>query len=282
MRDQVQHELDLANGKTSILELKESSIRNRILTCVALHLLQNLTGINAINYYSPTIFKDIGFTGTSTSLLATGAYGIIKMLTTVFFMIFFVDRFGRRPALLIGAVGAFCCMLYLGIFSTVTNSFEHTPPKGVGGNAAVAMIYLYAIFCGFSWNGIPWIFASEVLPNRVRGLGMMCTVCVQWLAQFMIVYSLPYMVKSIKQGIFFFFAACTLGAMIFAYFLVPETKGMCWRIRSCSLGRILHDSLLRNARLMRRLILLVSLEGKCTSHVMRRLDMCMWRMPDGA
>jgi MFS family permease len=230
MRDQVQHELDLTNGKTSVFqtfgELKEASIRNRILICVALHLLQNLTGINAINYYSPTIFKGIGFTGTSTSLLATGVYGLIKMMTTVIFMIFFVDRFGRRPALLIGAVGSFGCMLYLGIFSTVTNSFVVAPPKGAGANAAVAMIYLYAIFYGFSWNGIPWIFASEVLPTRVRGLGMMCTVCMQWLAQFMIVYSLPYMVKSIKQGIFFFFAACTVCALLFAYFLVPETKGV--------------------------------------------------------
>jgi sugar porter (SP) family MFS transporter len=230
MRDQVQHELDLTNGKTSVFqtfgELKEASIRNRILICVALHLLQNLTGINAINYYSPTIFKGIGFTGTSTSLLATGVYGLIKMMTTVVFMIFFVDRFGRRPALLIGAVGSFGCMLYLGIFSTVTNSFVVAPPKGAGANAAVAMIYLYAIFYGFSWNGIPWIFASEVLPTRVRGLGMMCTVCMQWLAQFMIVYSLPYMVKSIKQGIFFFFAACTVCALLFAYFLVPETKGV--------------------------------------------------------
>lgn len=88
------------------------------------------------------------------------------------------------------------------------------------------MIYIYAIFYGFSWNGIPWIFASEVLPNRVRSLGMMFAVCTQWLAQFMVVYSLPYMVASITYGTFIFFGSCTVIAFWFAYFFVPETKGV--------------------------------------------------------
>jgi MFS family permease len=182
--------------------------------------------INAINYYSPTIFKSIGFTGTSVQLLATGVYGLVKMATTVVFMVFIVDKFGRRPALLIGAVGAAVAMFYLGIYSELSDSFHKIPPKDSGSNAAVAMIYIYAIFYGFSWNGIPWIIASEILPNRVRTLGMMFSVCMQWLAQFMVVYSLPHMVKTITFGIFYFFGSCTLVALAFAWLFVPETKGV--------------------------------------------------------
>ncbi|KAI9729558.1 MAG: hypothetical protein M1834_006754 [Cirrosporium novae-zelandiae] len=230
IRSQISRELEVTGGKTSVIytfrEFRDSSIRNRIIISMLLMLLQNLTGINAINYYSPTIFESIGFTGTSTGLMATGVYGIVKMVTTVVFMLFIVDRFGRRPALLIGAIGAGFAMFYLGIYAKLSNSFNAVPKKDGGANTAVAMIYLYAIFYGFSWNGVPWIFAAEVLPTRARALGMMCSVCMQWLAQFIVVYSLPYMEASIKYGMFFFFAACTVVAFFFAYLFVPETKGV--------------------------------------------------------
>ncbi|CRG86998.1 putative quinate permease [Talaromyces islandicus] len=226
----VEHEIQLVNNSRSswqvLRECATPGVRSRIIISVLMMLLQNLTGINAINYYSPTIFKSIGFTGTSVGLLATGVYGLVKMVTTIVFMVFIVDKLGRRPALLVGAVGAAVAMLYLGIYSELSDSFDKVPAKDSGANTAVAMIYIYAIFYGFSWNGIPWIFASEVLPTRVRTLGMMFSTCMQWLAQFMIVYSLPHMVASIKFGIFYFFAACTIAALIFAYLFVPETKGV--------------------------------------------------------
>ncbi|KAI9929619.1 hypothetical protein AWENTII_009376 [Aspergillus wentii] len=148
------------------------------------------------------------------------------MATTIVFMIWIVDRFGRRPALLVGAAGAAFAMFYLAIYCQVSKSFDQSPPKESGSQAAMAMVYIYAIFYGFSWNGIPWIFASEILPSRVRTIGMMCAVCMQWLAQFMIVYSLPHMFASIKFGAFYFFGACTLVALAFAYMFVPERKGI--------------------------------------------------------
>lgn len=173
----ITHELEVSGGRRTTIqifrELRAPGIRNRVIICVLLMLLQNLTGINAINYYSPTILKAIGYTGTSVGLLATGIYGLVKMLTTLVFMVFFVDRFGRRPALLVGAAGAMVAMFYLAGYSALSGSFEGKTPTGDSGSkAALAMIYIYAIFYGFSWNGIPWIFASEVLPNRVRTLGM--------------------------------------------------------------------------------------------------------------
>ena len=230
IQSSITHELELSGGSRSYAkifkELTAPGIRWRAAMSVLLMLLQNLTGINAINYYSPTILKSIGYSGLSVGLLATGVYGLVKMLTTVVFMVWIVDRFGRRPPLLVGAAGAMVAMYYLAAYSSLSGSFEKTPPTDGGSHAALAMIYIYAIFYGFSWNGIPWIFASEVLPNQVRALGMMFAVCMQWLAQFIVVYSLPYMVTRITYGTFIFFGTCTVVAFFFAYFFVPETKGI--------------------------------------------------------
>lgn len=148
------------------------------------------------------------------------------MVVTLIFMAFFVDTVGRRPALLVGAVGAAFAMFYLAIYSKLSNSINSTPPRDAGANGAVAMVYIYAVFYAFSWNGIPWIFTSEVLPTRTRTMGMAIGTAVQWLSQFIVVYSLPHMIRGIKYGTFFFYAACTVVAFFFAFFLIPETKGV--------------------------------------------------------
>lgn len=185
-----------------------------------------LPSVNALNYYSNTILENIGFSGSSVSLLATGIYGIIKFCVTLLYMLFFVDRTGRRSALLVGAVGAGIAMFYLGAYTKISGSFDHSVPQDGGARAALAMIYVFAIFYGFSWNGIPWIYSAEILPTRVRTLGNMIVVCMQWLAQFTIVYSVPHMITNIKYGTFIFFGCCTVVGFVFAYLCVPETKGI--------------------------------------------------------
>ncbi|KAG5807279.1 hypothetical protein H9Q74_007970 [Fusarium xylarioides] len=182
--------------------------------------------INAINYYSPTIFKSIGFTGTSVGLLATGIFGIVKMAATMLYAAFLVDKLGRRPLLLIGGVGSGIAMFYLAGYSKVSGSFDHIPLMDAGARTAVAMVYIYALFYGMSWNGIPWLFTSEIIPNRVRTLGMAFCISVQWVTQFIVVYSLPHMVIGITYGTFLFFGACTVLAIIFAWLFIPETKGV--------------------------------------------------------
>ncbi|ENH66730.1 Quinate permease [Fusarium oxysporum f. sp. cubense race 1] len=171
-------------------ELAAPGVRNRLLLGMSFMMLQNLVGANAINYYSPSIFASIGLTGRSVGLLATGVYGIIKIVATSLFVRFIVDRFGRRVPLLIGSAVALTSMLYLGIYCAVSGTFSGGASQSAG--------------------GIAWIFCAEIFP-----LG--------WLGQFIVVYSTPYMMEKFKWGTFIFFAAFIVVGIIFAYFLVPET-----------------------------------------------------------
>ncbi|KAI1012258.1 hypothetical protein LB503_004719 [Fusarium chuoi] len=86
------------NWRQIFSELFQPGVRGRIVLYCGLVSFQNFTGsIDAINYYSPTIFKSIGFTGTSVGLLATGPFGIVKMAATMLYAAFLVHMLGRRP-----------------------------------------------------------------------------------------------------------------------------------------------------------------------------------------
>jgi MFS family permease len=168
------------------------------------------------------IFKELGYSSTEVALLATGVYGIVKMVSSLVFALFIVDRFGRRPALLVGAVVMAICMFYIGGYAKVAGA----QAGGAGAQASLAMVYIYIIANSASWTSIPWVFASETFPTRVRGLAMMFPTCMQYLGQFTVVYSLPYMVNAMAYGTYLFYAAWIVVGFIFTYFFVPETKGV--------------------------------------------------------
>ncbi|CAK7221909.1 hypothetical protein SBRCBS47491_004690 [Sporothrix bragantina] len=210
-------------------ELCAPGVRNRVLLSICLMMLQQLTGINAVNYFSPIIFQELGYSTTEVALLATGVYGIVKMVSSILFSFFIVDRFGRRPPMLIGAAVMAVCMFYVGAFAKIVGNDPATAQVGggsPGGQAALAMIYIYIIANSASWTSIPWIFAAEVFPTRIRSFAMMFPTATQYLGQFVVVYSLPYMVNSIKYGTYLFYAAWIVVGFVFTYFLVPETKGV--------------------------------------------------------
>ena len=229
IQQSIVHEIETTGGNQNMFQILREAlqpgIRNRIAIGAIIMTLANFSGVNAINYYSPILLKSLGIQGTSVALLGTGIYGIVKCVATIIFIFFVIDKFGRRPALLLGAIGAMTSMFYLAVYSKLSGSFYHPVKDDAGSHAALAMIYVFAVFFAFSWNNVPWVLAAEILPNRVRALGMMIAVAVNWLMSFVVVYALPYMLKGIGYGTFILFGACLFTGLVFAFFFVPETKG---------------------------------------------------------
>ncbi|EUC61117.1 sugar porter (SP) family MFS transporter [Rhizoctonia solani AG-3 Rhs1AP] len=226
IRAQFERETQGGNNEGLTAKLKElgkPGIRNRLGIGMCIMMCQNLTGL--FQYYSPTIFSSIGITGTSNSLFATGIYGVVKMVATLIALVWLVDRIGRRKPLIVGALVGALSMYYIAGFIAVAK------PSGTGsptpaGKFAAACIYIFAIAFCMSWNGISWIICSEIFPLSVRALGQTITSATQWLWQFVVARSTPYMIKNIGYGTYLFFGTCMILMIPWAYFILPETKGV--------------------------------------------------------
>lgn len=123
MRAQLEHEQTLVGG-SSFMDLQREmwlipGNRNRALISICLMVCQQMTGTNAINYYAPQIFKNLGIVGNSTGLFATGIYGIVKMVTCAAFLLFAADSLGRRKSLLWTSIAQGISMFIIGIYVRV-------------------------------------------------------------------------------------------------------------------------------------------------------------------
>lgn len=197
-----------------------------------LFLWQNGSGINAINYYSPTVFNSIGIRGTNTSFLTTGLFGVVKTALTFVWLLLLIDRLGRRNLLLIGSAGGSVCMWIIGGYlSTVTvesSDSDESVPLSPGGTAAVFFFYLWTAFYTPSWNGTPWVLNSEMFDQGVRSLGQASAAMNNWFWNFIISRFTPQMFLNMGNsgcGVYFFFASMMLLSIPFVFFLIPETKG---------------------------------------------------------
>lgn len=128
--------------------LKQRKVLWRFFLGGMLFLWQNGSGINAINYYSPTVFKSIGIQGTNTGFLTTGIFGVVKTSLTIVWLLFLIDRLGRRRLLMYGAAGGSLCMWFIGAYiklSDPTKNQKNTKLSS-GGIAAIFFFYLWTAF----------------------------------------------------------------------------------------------------------------------------------------
>ncbi|KAL1383524.1 sugar transporter [Phyllosticta capitalensis] len=197
-------------------------LNRRLIIACLLQIIQQFTGINAIIYYAPTIFKDIGLSGNSVSLLATGVVGVINFFSTIP-AIMYLDRWGRRAVLLVGGVGMSVAQLIVGTMYAV---YQHKwESNRAAGWATAVFVWVYISNFAFSIGCVNWIMPSEMFPPGVRSKAVGVAISTNWLSNFIVALITPRMLRSIKFGTFYFFLVFCVILIVWVWFFVPETKG---------------------------------------------------------
>ena len=173
----------LSFGLALLFPIRSFGVRI-IVVGVLLSAFQQFVGINVVLYYAPEIFKTMG-AATDAALLQQIVVGAVNLSFTVL-AIFTVDRFGRRPLMIIGASIMAVSMLILG-----TTFYNHA----VGLGSLVCMLVYTAGFA-MSWGPVCWVLLAEIFPNSVRSTVMSIAVAAQWIANFLVSWSFPILDKS--------------------------------------------------------------------------------------
>lgn len=231
IKQQVEERSKIRMSKTEMgKKLFEAGTRNRVAIGLLLMACQNLTGVNIITYYSPRIFETLGITGTSTKLFATGFYGIAKTLGMILFSLYLVEKVGRRNGLIWGAFIGSLPMWYIGAFVMRADpagaAARGEVSQSGAGYFAMVCVYLYGFIYCATWQGITWVYCSEIFPLDIRMLCVAITTADQWLWSFIISRTTPYMISSLGYGTYMFFGALMVLMGFWAFFFIPETKGL--------------------------------------------------------
>ena len=188
-----------------------------LLLCFTVAFFSQLSGVNAVNYYAPRIFRMIFGEGSGlVSLAGTIGVGVVNLAFTVL-AFFFIDRVGRRPMLIAGC--ATMAAMH-GLVAWQISLGEACTPW-----LAMAGVYGFIAAVAFSASAVIWVFISEIFPPDVRAKGQSFGGTVHWVMCMLVSWLFPVAVAHTGTFAFAFFAAMMLLEMVWALFLMPETKG---------------------------------------------------------
>ncbi|KAF9869847.1 MFS sugar transporter [Colletotrichum karsti] len=182
-----------------------------------------LTGNTSLAYYAPQVFAAVG--AGQDNLLITGFFGLVKVVSCLFYLLFLVERMGRRGSLL---AGAFLMGAYMLIIACLTAT---NPPKSVDQGltstaiASMTMIYLEAMSYNISWGPAPWVYMGEIFPSRIREAGIAIGTSTQWLFNFVFSQATPHAVQNLGWRTFLMFCIFNWALVVFVWFFIKETKG---------------------------------------------------------
>lgn len=199
----------------SFSELFRPGLRTALFIGVILSIFSQVTGINAIMYYAPEIFKSTG-DGSGSALLQTILVGIVNLLFTIV-AIKYVDKAGRKGLLLAGAAGMAICLAIVG------GAFYMEAAKGY---LVLIAILAYIACFALSLGPLTFVVIAEIFPNRVRGRAMSICLFFLWTSVYFVSQFFPILLQSIGSAYtFWIFMAMSVIAFLFVWKMVPETKG---------------------------------------------------------
>lgn len=205
----------LKEEKGTISELFAPGLRTAMVIGMFLALFSQITGINAIIYYAPEIFKSVGF-GTDSALLQTVIIGVTNTLFTVVALTF-IDKVGRRKLLLWGVSGMLICLTGVGTVFYFNLS-----------SGPLLLLFILGFIASFasSLGPIPWVIISEIFPTKTRGSAMSFAVFTLWIGVVLVTQLTPILLKGVGGAItFWIFGVNALLLLLFTHKMIPETKG---------------------------------------------------------
>ncbi len=186
---------------------------------ILLSVFQQFVGINVVLYYASNIFRNMG-SSTDSSLMQTIIVGVVNLLFTVVAIVT-VDKFGRKPLMIIGSIGMAVSMFALGL-AFYFNQL---------GIAALIFMLAYTAAFAMSWGPVCWVLLAEIFPNSIRG-ALSIAVAAQWIANWIVSLTFPMMndnewlTKKFNHGFsYWIYGVMGVLSAIFIWKLVPETKG---------------------------------------------------------
>lgn len=195
-------------------ELFQSGYRRALLIGVGLAMFGQFSGINAIMYYAPEIFKTAG-AGIDSAFSQTVVVGLVNVVFT-FVAITLVDKAGRKPLLITGTLVQ---AISLGLVGTMFQAGNNGPML-LGG------ILVFVAAFSIAMGPIPWIVNSEIFPTKLRGRAMSVAIFMLWLADFIVTQTFPRLRETVGPATtFWIYAGCSFLSLVFVILLVPETKG---------------------------------------------------------
>jgi sugar porter (SP) family MFS transporter len=200
-------------------DLLEPAVKAALVVGVGLAILQQVTGINTVIYYAPTIIEFTGVDSGSSAILASLGVGIVNVIATII-ALRLVDTKGRRTLLMIGVSGMVASLVALG------GAFVGDSTGTLVTVIAIASLMAYVAAFAISLGPIFWLLNSEIYPLRVRSKAAAVGTMANWTFNFIVSLTFLVLIDSLGQaGTFFFYAAIGLLTLWFCWRLVPETKG---------------------------------------------------------
>lgn len=198
--------------------LTQPGIRKAVIIGMAIAILGQFMGVNAVLYYGPSIFTDSGLSSDD-SLFYQVLVGLVNVVTTIL-AIFIIDKVGRKKLVYWGVSGMIIALVSIGIYFMFVKSCEFSP-------IYLLIFFLFYIFsCAISICAVIFVLLSEMYPIKVRGLAMSIAGLSLWIGTYLIGQLTPWMLENLTTaGTFFLFAIMCIPYMLIVWKLIPETTG---------------------------------------------------------